>query len=70
MTGVLVICWANFSSIRHALAPHYAGRFFIMTKIGKDTASLHSDWVELLVGGNLMGLVSLCLEHGGTWLNQ
>ena len=38
-----------------------------MTKIGKDTASLHSDWVELLVGVGLMGLIPFVAALAGTW---
>ena len=49
------------------MGAYAAGRFFIMTKIGKDTASLHSDWVELLVGVGLMGLIPFVLALSGTW---
>ncbi len=49
------------------MGAYAAGRFFIMTKIGKDTASLHSDWVELLVGVGLMGLIPFVLALFGTW---
>lgn len=49
------------------MGAYAAGRFFIMTKIGKDTASLHSDWVELLVGVGLMGLIPFVIALFGTW---
>jgi len=60
--------WQEF--LKHpinGMGAYAAGRFFIMTKLGKDTASLHSDWVELLVGVGLLGLIPFVLALGGAW---
>jgi hypothetical protein len=49
------------------MGAYAAGRFFIMTKLGTDTATLHSDWIELLVGVGLAGLIPFVTALGGTW---
>ncbi|HWY54550.1 MAG TPA: O-antigen ligase family protein [Terriglobales bacterium] len=49
------------------MGAYAAGRFFIMTKLGTDTATLHSDWIELLVGVGLAGLIPFVAALGGTW---
>jgi O-antigen ligase len=49
------------------MGAYAAGRFFIMTKLGTDTGSLHSDWIELLVGVGLAGLIPFLAVLGGTW---
>lgn len=49
------------------MGAYAAGRFYIMTKLGADTASLHSDWIELLVGVGLLGLIPFLVALLGTW---
>jgi O-antigen ligase len=49
------------------LGAYAAGRFYIMTKLGIDTATLHSDWVELLVGVGLLGFIPFVTALLGTW---
>jgi len=60
--------WEQF--LQHPLTgmgAYAAGRFYIMSKMGVDPASLHSDWVELLVGTGLAGLIPFLLVIFGTW---
>lgn len=46
----------------------YAGsRFAVMKKVG-DVPQLHSDWLEVLVGTSIWGLIPLTLSLLGTWL--
>jgi O-Antigen ligase len=49
------------------MGAYAGGRFYVMTKLGIDPGSLHSDWVELLVGVGLMGLIPFCCALFGTW---
>jgi O-antigen ligase len=49
------------------MGAYAGGRFFVMTKLGIDTATLHSDWIELLVGVGLFGLIPFCFALFGTW---
>jgi len=49
------------------LGAYAAGRFYIMTKLGIDTATLHSDWVELLVGVGLLGFIPFATALLGSW---
>ncbi|MGD0512760.1 MAG: O-antigen ligase family protein [Terriglobales bacterium] len=49
------------------MGAYAGGRFYVMTKLGIDPTSLHSDWVELLVGVGLMGLIPFCCALIGTW---
>ena len=60
--------WEQF--LQHpltGLGAYAGGRFFIMTKLGIDTSTLHSDWIELLVGVGLSGLIPFCIALFGTW---
>jgi O-antigen ligase len=49
------------------MGAYAGGRFYVMTKLGIDTTTLHSDWVELLVGVGLLGTVPFILALLGTW---
>ncbi len=44
-----------------------AGRFLVMGAIGNNIASMHSDWVETLVGCGFWGLGPLLLTLGVAW---
>src|SRR5277367_750617 len=60
--------WEQF--LAHPLTgmgAYAGGRFYVMTKLGIDPGSLHSDWVVLLVGVGLMGLIPFCFALFGTW---
>jgi O-antigen ligase len=49
------------------LGAYAAGRFAIMTKLHIDTGTLHSDWIEMLVGIGIMGLVPFAIALFRTW---
>jgi O-antigen ligase len=60
--------WEQF--LQHpwtGMGAYAAGRFYIMTKLGSSLASLHSDWIEVLVGVGLLGLIPFLLVVLGTW---
>ncbi|HKS76291.1 MAG TPA: O-antigen ligase family protein [Terriglobales bacterium] len=44
-----------------------AGRFLVMGAIGNNVASMHSDWVETLVGVGFWGIVPLLFAMGTAW---
>jgi exopolysaccharide production protein ExoQ len=48
------------------LGAYAGGRFAVMTQIGWDATTLHSDWMELLVGIGLLGLVPFAIALLGT----
>lgn len=49
------------------LGAYAAGRFAVMTKLHIDTATLHSDWIEMLVGIGIMGLIPFAYALIRTW---
>jgi len=49
------------------MGAYAAGRFLIMYKLGLDRATLHSDWVEVMVGVGLAGLIPFILALLCTW---
>jgi len=49
------------------LGAYAAGRFAILGKLGLDMGSLHSDYIETMVGTGLWGLVPLLAALIGTW---
>ncbi len=49
------------------LGAYAAGRFAILGKLGLDMGSLHSDYIETMVGTGLMGLLPLLAALIGTW---
>jgi len=50
------------------LGAYAGGRFGVLEKIGRpDAGSLHSDWVEILVGTSFWGVLALLLALAGTW---
>jgi O-antigen ligase len=60
--------WEQF--LQHpwtGMGAYAAGRFYIMTKLGSSLASLHSDWIEVLVGVGLLGLIPFLIVVLGTW---
>jgi O-antigen ligase len=42
-----------------------AGRFAVMSKVGFDATTLHSDWMEMLVGIGLLGLIPFVIALAG-----
>jgi uncharacterized membrane protein len=44
-----------------------AGKFDVFAKLGTDTATLHSDWLEILVGTSIWGLIPFLVAVIGTW---
>lgn len=44
-----------------------AGRFLVMGTIGNNIASMHSDWVETLVGTGFWGVIPLLAALGMAW---
>ncbi|HZW96759.1 MAG TPA: O-antigen ligase family protein [Candidatus Eremiobacteraceae bacterium] len=60
--------WDQFQ--RHpftGLGAYAAGRFAILGKLGLDMGSLHSDYIETMVGTGLFGLIPLLAALIGTW---
>jgi O-antigen ligase len=49
------------------LGAYAAGRFAILGKLGLDMGSLHSDYIETMVGTGLLGLIPLLAALIGTW---
>jgi hypothetical protein len=49
------------------LGAYAAGRFAILGKLGLDMGSLHSDYIETMVGTGLLGLVPLLAALIGAW---
>jgi len=49
------------------LGAYAAGRFAILGKLGLDMGSLHSDYIETMVGTGLFGLIPLLAALIGTW---
>jgi O-antigen ligase len=62
------LAWPAF--LNHPLIGYgaFAGaRFFVLAGSGLDVAGIHSDWVEMLVGTGLMGLIPALWAFAGTW---
>lgn len=61
--------WEQFS--QHpltGLGAYAGGKFAVLSKLGfGDTAHLHSDYLEALVGTSFWGLIPLLIVIGGTW---
>ena len=61
--------WEQFS--QHpltGLGAYAGGKFAVLSKLGfGDTAHLHSDYLEALVGTSFWGLIPLLMAIGGTW---
>lgn len=49
------------------LGAYAAGRFAVLGKLGLDMGSLHSDYIETMVGTGLWGLIPLLAALIGTW---
>jgi O-antigen ligase len=49
------------------LGAYAAGRFAVLGKLGLDMGSLHSDYIETIVGTGIWGLVPLVAALVGTW---
>jgi O-antigen ligase len=50
------------------LGAYAGGKFAVLGKLGLDAGSTHSDYVELLVGGGIPGLVLFLIPLAGAWL--
>lgn len=70
MTGraaLWAFAWEEF--LKHpitGMGAYAGGKFYVMTKLGSDTTTLHSDWVELLVGIGLLGVIPFLAALVGT----
>jgi hypothetical protein len=52
------------------LGGYAAGRFSVLGQLGAtETSTLHSTWVELLVGVGLLGLIPFLITIAATWFN-
>lgn len=72
LTGRLdwwVYAWHQF--LQHpftGLGAYAGGKFAVLEKLGFNASSTHSDYIELLVGGGIPGLVLFFVALAGTWL--
>ncbi len=71
LTGRLqwwAFAWKKFQDAPFTgFGAYAAGRFLVMGAIGNNIASMHSDWVETLVGCGFQGIVPLLAVLGVGW---